>query len=100
MLFRSRIPHFFGAPYYVYQYATCFASTAQLMTQISAASGADRTAAVDRFLTLLKAGGSDHPMALLKHAGVNLERPETIRAVGRQLDALVTKLEDAVARPA
>src|SRR5205085_7280850 len=27
----ARIPHFFSTPYYVYQYATCFASTARIM---------------------------------------------------------------------
>ena len=26
----ARIPHFYNCPYYVYQYATCFASSAQL----------------------------------------------------------------------
>jgi oligoendopeptidase F len=30
----ARIPHFFSTPYYVYQYATCFASTARLMQDI------------------------------------------------------------------
>ena len=30
----ARIPHFFSTPYYVYQYATCFASTARLMQGI------------------------------------------------------------------
>ena len=33
----ARIPHFYSAPYYVYQYATCFASSAQLMKQLSGA---------------------------------------------------------------
>ena len=32
----ARIPHFFSTPYYVYQYATCFASTARLMQGIRA----------------------------------------------------------------
>src|SRR6266853_286178 len=31
----ARIPHFFSTPYYVYQYATCFASSAQLMKQLT-----------------------------------------------------------------
>ena len=31
----ARIPHFFSTPYYVYQYATCFASSAEIMKQLS-----------------------------------------------------------------
>ena len=31
----ARIPHFYSTPYYVYQYATCFASSAQLMKQLT-----------------------------------------------------------------
>src|SRR6476646_1553088 len=34
----ARIPHFFSTPYYVYQYATCFASSAQLMKQLTTGS--------------------------------------------------------------
>jgi oligoendopeptidase F len=89
----ARIPHFFQSPYYVYQYATCFASTAKLMEAIS---GGDRPAASDavrRYLDLLRAGGSDHPMQLLQRAGVDLSRPETVRAVVSQLDVLVGRLE-------
>jgi oligoendopeptidase F len=50
-------------------------------------------AAVDRYLKLLQSGGSDHPMTLLKNAGVDLSKPETVRAVSAQLDGLVDKLE-------
>jgi oligoendopeptidase F len=89
----ARIPHFYSTPYYVYQYATCFASSAQLMKQLTGAAGPEKAAAIDRYLTLLKSGGSDHPMALLKRAGVDLSRPEAVHAVVEQLDTLVTRLE-------
>jgi oligoendopeptidase F len=94
----ARIPHFYGTPYYVYQYATCYASSAQILKQILAAPEGERPAAVDRYLSLLKAGGSDHPMTLLKRAGVDLGRPETVQAVVQQLDELVTQLEDAIGK--
>jgi oligoendopeptidase F len=93
----ARIPHFYSTPYYVYQYATCFASSAQLMKELTTGSEVDRAAAIDRYLTLLKSGGSDHPMPLLQRAGVDLSKPETVRAVVDQLDGLVTKLERAIA---
>src|SRR4029078_7333681 len=67
----ARIPHFFNSPYYVYQYATCFASAAKLAQQIMG-NGKDAREARDRFLTLLRAGGSDYPMELLRHAGIDL----------------------------
>ena len=38
----ARIPHFFQAPYYVYQYATCMASTAALMEAVGSADPARR----------------------------------------------------------
>jgi oligoendopeptidase F len=93
----ARIPHFYQSPYYVYQYATCFASTAKLMQEIGSKDAATRAAAVARYLRLLQAGGSDHPMTLLKGAGVDLSRPETVKAVAAQLDALVDRLEKELA---
>src|SRR5207253_4903844 len=77
----SRIPHFYSTPYYVYQYATCFASSAQLMRQLTSGSEADRSATIERYLTLLRSGGNDHPMTLLRKAGVDLSKPDTVRAV-------------------
>jgi oligoendopeptidase F len=88
----SRIPHFFNSPYYVYQYATCFASAAKIAKQIMA-GGPDAEAARTRFLDLLRSGGSDYPMELLRKAGVDLSQPDTVRAVVDQLDDLVTRLE-------
>jgi oligoendopeptidase F len=89
----ARIPHLFQSPYYVYQYATCFASTARLMGEIRHADPEAARDAVDRYLTLLRAGGSDHPMRLLQRAGVDLREPSTVRAVVDQLDGLVSRLE-------
>jgi len=93
----ARIPHFFQSPYYVYQYATCFASTAKIMDEIGGQDQATRAAAVTRYLDLLRSGGSDHPMTLLKRAGVDLAQPDTVRAVVKQLDDLVTRLEAELA---
>jgi len=92
----ARIPHFFNTPYYVYQYATCFASAARLAREISEGPEAERSRARARYLELLASGGSDHPMTLLKRAGVDLSEPSTVRAVVDQLDSLVSRLEELV----
>ena len=89
----ARIPHFFATPYYVYQYATCFASTARLMQGIRSTDPRERAGAVDRYLGLLRAGGSNYPMRLLQEAGVDLSQPDTVRAVAAELDMLVGRLE-------
>ena len=93
----ARIPHFFQSPYYVYQYATCFASTAKLMNEVQSKDPATRKSAVDRYLDLLRAGGSDYPMDLLARAGVDLSQADTVRAVVAQLDDLVGRLERELA---
>ena len=93
----ARIPHFFSTPYYVYQYATCFASTARLMQGLRAVDPVVRAEAVDRYLSLLRAGGSDYPMQLLARAGVDLSQPDTVRAVAAELDMLVARLESELA---
>ena len=92
----ARIPHFYSTPYYVYQYATCYASSAQLMKHLRAGSAGERREAIERYLTLLRSGGSDHPMPLLQKAGVDLSKPETVRAVVDQLDELVSRLETEI----
>ncbi len=93
----ARIPHFYASPYYVYQYATCFASAARLAVELRDGDEAVRAGARRRYLDLLRAGSSDHPMALLQRAGVDLSRPETVRAIVDALGGLVTRLEGELA---
>ena len=92
----ARIPHIYRTPFYVYQYATCYASSAKLHHDATTGSEADREAARERYLNLLKSGGSDYPMEELKKAGVDLTKPETVNAVINLLDKLVTQLEEEI----
>jgi oligoendopeptidase F len=94
----SRISHFYNSPYYVYQYATCFASSAKLFKDMTTGTDASRAAATDRYLTLLKSGGNDHPMVQLQKAGVDLSKRETIQAVVDQMDELVSQMEAEAAK--
>lgn len=90
----ARIPHLFRSPFYVYQYATCYASSARILAGLlSATTVAEAEAAATRYLELLQAGGSDHPVRLLQRAGVDLEEASAVEAVPRQLDALIDQLE-------
>lgn len=92
----ARIPHFFNSPYYVYQYATSFASSANLYDRITNTkySEEERAKAKEDYLTLLKSGGNDHPMNQLKKAGVDLEKVESFHAVAVEFDRLLDILEE------
>ncbi|MGL4628334.1 MAG: oligoendopeptidase F [Cetobacterium sp.] len=91
----SRIPHFFNSPYYVYQYATSFAASANLYDRVTSSkySEQEREVAKEQYLTLLKSGGNDHPMNQLKKAGVDLSKTESFTAVSTEFDRLLDLLE-------
>lgn len=63
----ARIPHFYR-PFYVYKYATGFASAIQIANKLLA--GDKQT--LSSYLTFLKSGSSDYPLELLKQTGVDL----------------------------
>lgn len=88
----SGIPHFFRN-YYVFQYSTGMIASMALAEK--ALAGKD---GVERYLDLLKAGGSDYPLTLLKKAGVDMMTPEPAQAAFKTIDNLVTEEEQIVAR--
>lgn len=86
------IPHFYY-DFYVFQYATSIAAASSLAEQISSGDVVAR----DRFISLLKAGGSDHPYALMKDAGVDLATPDAHRALIRRANAIMDEMEAILA---
>ncbi|MEG2437286.1 MAG: oligoendopeptidase F [Cetobacterium sp.] len=94
----SRIPHFYNSPYYVYQYATSFASSANLYSRITndKYTPEEREASKNAYLELLKSGGNDHPMNQLKKAGVDLSKKDTFLAVSTEFNRLLDLLEEEI----
>lgn len=84
----ARIPHFYRA-FYVYKYATGFAAA----TALGQAVLDEGQPAVDRYLNMLRGGGSDYPLNLLKNAGVDMTTPEPIMQVMNVFETLLNELE-------
>ncbi|MEH7154898.1 oligoendopeptidase F [Neobacillus drentensis] len=80
----SRIPHFYR-PFYVYKYATGFASAIHLATKIL--EGDQET--LTSYLEFLKSGSSDYPLELLKKTGVDLTTPAPIENSLKRFNELV-----------
>ncbi len=92
----ARISHFYAVPFYVYQYATCYASSAQIHEKIMALKGKEKEDAIQHYLNLLRSGGNNYPMEQLKIAGVDLTTSAPYVAVTKQFEELVDKLEQEV----
>ena len=89
------IPHFYY-DFYVFQYATSIAAASYLAEQIDSGDEAAR----DRFITMLKAGGSDHPYTLMKNAGLDLATPQAYDALERRMNAIMDEMEEILAAKA
>lgn len=85
-----RQPHYYMGLYpYTYS-AGLTASTT--MSQLIKEEGKP---AVDRWLDVLKAGGTKKPIDLLKHAGIDMSQPDPIRKAVAYVGSLVDILEDS-----
>src|SRR5205823_14221816 len=83
-----RIPHFYSA-FYVYKYATGLSAAIALAQRVLA----KMPGAVDAYLDFLKSGGSKFPLETLKVAGVDMSRPEPVRATIRLFEKRLGELE-------
>ncbi|MBN1516722.1 oligoendopeptidase F [Candidatus Sumerlaeota bacterium] len=84
----SRIPHFFYN-FYVFKYATGFVA-AQVFAQRARESEETR----DRYLSLLKSGGSKDPLDAVRDAGVDLADPSTIKQAFTAFDIAISELTE------
>ncbi len=84
----ARIPHFYRA-FYVYKYATGFASAIALSNMVLEGGREGQ----DRYLNFLKSGGKNFPLETLKQAGVDLTQPDTVAGALKTFSALVEEME-------
>ena len=54
--------------------------------------------ALDRYLTLLKSGGSDYPYELVKKAGVDLATPAPYQALVARMNSIMDEIEAILAK--
>jgi oligoendopeptidase F len=82
------IPHFYY-DFYVYQYATSIAASAYFADQVLKGGEAAR----DNYLAVLKAGGSDYPVDILKKAGLDMTTPAPYRALVDKFSKTLDQIE-------
>jgi oligoendopeptidase F len=82
------IPHFYNR-FYVFQYATSIAAGSMFADAILK----QQPGAVDRYLGVLKAGGSAYPYQLVKAAGVDLATPAPYHAIVDRMNAIMDQIE-------
>jgi oligoendopeptidase F len=83
------IPHFYYN-YYVYKYATSIAASSLFAKDVLEGKKGAR----DRYLSVLKAGGSDYPHEILKNAGVDLSTRAPYEAFVARFNGIIDQLEE------
>ena len=87
------IPHFYNS-FYVYQYATSIAASSLFAQRIIAR----QPGALDKYLTMLRAGDSDYPYELVKNAGVDLATPAPYQAIVARMNSIMDEIEAILAK--
>lgn len=86
------IPHFYN-PFYVFQYATSIAASSEFAQDILDGKPGAR----ERYLNLLRAGGSGYPYELVKKAGVDLATSAPYDAIAARMDRIMDQIEAILA---
>ena len=84
-----RIPHFYRA-FYVYKYATGLSAAIALSERVT--NGGERE--LNDYLGFLRGGCSKWPLDLLRDAGVDMEKPDTVDTALAYFGRLVGELEE------
>lgn len=84
----ARIPHFYNA-FYVYKYATGYSAA----TAISKKILTEGKPAAQDYIRFLKTGESDHPIELLKIAGVDMSSPLPVQQAMETFNQLLDEFE-------
>lgn len=84
----ARIPHFYSA-FYVYKYATGYSAANAIARRIQT----EGESAVAAYKEFLRSGKSDHPVALLKLAGVDMSKKRSIELAMEIFEELVQELD-------
>ncbi|HQR30479.1 MAG TPA: oligoendopeptidase F, partial [Anaeromyxobacteraceae bacterium] len=82
------VAHFY-LDFYVYQYATSLVASTALARGIREEAGTGSTARRDAYLAMLKAGGSQYPVDLLRAAGVDMTTSAPFDATIAEMNAVL-----------
>jgi oligoendopeptidase F len=82
------IPHFYY-DFYVFQYATSLTASEALCERLLS-GGKEET---ERYLALLKSGGSDYPIALLQKAGMDMTTAEPFTLMMKRMERVMAEVE-------
>jgi len=82
------VPHFYY-DFYIYQYATSFCASQALSKQVLD----NQPGVVDKYLNLLKSGGSDYPINLLKNAGLDMTTSEPFNQTIAVMNDVMDRIE-------
>lgn len=84
------IPHFINYTYYVYQYSTSLIYATAFAEKVKA----EGQPAVDKYYEILKGGGSDYPINLIKKAGLDPLSSEAFDLTMQRMNDVMDQIEE------